>query len=138
MEKRTRLLRAVRSIPYVAVILLAIVYLILIAPQGFKPFEGSIPHLYEGLFYTLMSLILVGSAFAKGAVRSVLAIISCTSLFSTDLIGLFGTLRSIPTRARDGGPIPLSLWIAIGCLGLFLVVVVIEAVSLIRSRAEQS
>jgi hypothetical protein len=138
MENRTRLFRVVRWIPYVLAILFAILHLILVLWQGFEPFEGSIPYLYETVFYAFMSLMLVSSAFVKGAVRSVLTIISCTSVFSTSLISLLGTLRSIPARAHDGGPISIGLWIAIACLGLFFIVVAIEAVSLIRRQADRS
>jgi hypothetical protein len=138
MGNRTRLfIRVVRWTPYVLAILLAISYLILAGPQTWEPFEGSIPFLYERIFYALMLLQLVGSAFAKGAVRSVLALISCASLFSTDLASFFRRLRDVPIRPPDGGPIYTEVWIQIAILGLFFVVVVIDAVRLMRSGADR-
>lgn len=137
MGNRTRLFHVAQGTPYVLAILFAISYLILAGPQTWKPFEGSIPFLYERTFYAFMSLLLVGSAFAKGTVRSVLVLISCVSLFSTDLVNFFKRLRDVPIRPPDGGPIYTEVWVVIATLSLFFIVVVIEAVRLIRSRADR-
>jgi hypothetical protein len=137
MDNRARLFRVVRWAPYVLAILLAISYLILAGPQTWRPFEGSIPFLHERIFYAFMLFLLVGSAFAKGAVRSVLVLTSCASLFSTDLASFFRRVHDYPVRPPDGGPIYMNVWIDVAVLGLFLLVVIIEAAMLIRSRADQ-
>ena len=137
MENRTRLFLVVRWIPYVLVVLLATAHLIFELPRAMTPFEGIIPFLYEKKFNALLCLLVVGSAFAKGAVRSVLALTGCASLFSTGLFAFFRRVHEYPIRPPDGGPIYLNVWTDIAVLGLFLIVVVIEAAVLIRFRADR-
>lgn len=138
MKIRTRLFRAVPSIPYVLAILCSILSLALVLPQIWDPVEGA--YFYENILDAFMFFLLVCSAFVKRAVRSVLVLISCASIFSTGLLALFERLREFPIPApsgRDGGPIISDIWFDIVFLGLFFVVAVVEAVMLIRSRADQ-
>lgn len=135
MDNRTRLIGAIRSTPYVLAILCSILSLYEGLPEALSPFEGT--YYYERILYYFMFFLLICSVFAKGVVRSVLVLISCASIFSTDLAGLFRRLRHVPIRPPDGGPIYMEVWIQIALVGLFFVVLVIEAAMLIRSRADQ-
>lgn len=138
MANRTRLFRAVRSIPYALAILFSILSLAMILPQIWDPPEGS--RVYENVLYALIFFLLVCSAFAKRAMRSVLALISCTSIFSLALIALLERLRAFAMHVasgQDGGPVLTDVWFDIVSLGLFFVVIVVEAVMLIRFRADQ-
>lgn len=137
IERRTRLLRTARWIPYVLVVLLAMAHLIFELPRAMTPFEGSIPFLYEKTFNALLCLLVVGSVVAKGTARSVLALTGCASLFSTGLFAFFRRVHEYPIRPPDGGPIYLNVWTDIAVLGLFFLVMVIEAAILIRSRTNQ-
>ena len=142
MVDRTRLFRAIRSIPYAMAILFSIISLVSFLLRPPEPFEGSYLHAYvpDQFFYAFMFFLLAGSLFVKGVVRSVLVLICCTSIFSTGLIALFRRMHDFALHAASGeetGSIVIDLWIEIGAVGLFFLVVVIEAVTLVRSRPVQ-
>lgn len=136
MENRTRLFRAALSIPYALAILCSIITLFESLPETLRGFEGD--YYYERMLSAFMYFLLICSVFAKRVLRSVLVLISCASIFSTDLAGLFKMLRHHPIRPPDGGPIYMEVWTQIALVGLFFVVLVIEAAMLIRSRADQT
>lgn len=138
MENRTRLFRVVRSIPYALVILCSIMGLVSVLPQIWYPVDGS--YYYENILSAFMWFLLLCSLVAKGAMRSVLILISCASIFSLGLIGLLGKLREFAIHGPElqgRGPIVTDVWFDIVFLGLFFTVVVVEAVMLIRFRADQ-
>jgi hypothetical protein len=140
MEKQTRLLRVVRWVPYVVAVLLAIALLIYQLTHYFEPFEGAIPFLYERLFEVFLLLLLIGSVFAWGAVRSVLALISCTAIACTLFKELLINLRQIAIHTPPGGSGGSGIipWRLIAVFGLLLTVMVIEAATLIRSRTDKT
>ena len=112
--------------------------LVSVLPQIWDPAEGS--YYYENMLSVFMWFLLVCSLLTKGAMRSVLILISCASIFSLGLIGLFGKLREFAIHGPElqgRGPIVTDVWFDIVFLGLFFVVVVIEAVLLVRFRADQ-
>ena len=139
MGNRARLLvRIVRWIPYGLLVALAIWYLTQLL-QEFRPFEGSIPFLYEKIFDVFIFYLLVSSVFSWGAVRSVIVLTSCASIFSRILLELFQLQRTIAINAPPdwNGETSFIPWRFAALVGLLLLVMVIEAVALIRSRRDQ-
>lgn len=138
MDDRNRFRFSARSAPYFLAVVISIISLIMILPEILDPSEGS--YFYENVFYACTFVLLLLSLLLNEAKRSVLAIISCTSIFSLGLVGLFGNWDAYTTdvtSAQGVSPIAIDAWFEIILLGLFLVVVVVESLSLTKHQEDR-